>query len=245
MCIRDSTTRPYWRSESRKVGRKSGCGKSHQIGNENAQASTNRRALPDGRQSGSNPANISKDPGCCGGQDRQECPCTISVRGSRCCGSGLGDCGLAMRAEVFPVRRCKPGAPRINWVGLPFKLAARNLLAPQLARLSRPHRGPRPFHLHQVLAPVRTLAPASQVNFSSSPLDVTAGFARNPAIDIGNRPSRLLVTKSGQLPRTPFLALHLDQPLLLVADYAPNGTRMAPVSHSPFACPRLPTFRAT
>src|SRR6266699_3830720 len=35
------------------------------------------------------------------------------------------------------------------------------------------------------------------------------------------------------LPTTPLLALHLDEPLLLVADYASNKTLMATVSHSP------------
>ena len=67
------------------------------------------------RQSGSNPAHISKDPGCCGGQDRQECPCTISVRGARCCGSGPGGCGLAMLAGAFPARRCTAGARGARW----------------------------------------------------------------------------------------------------------------------------------
>jgi len=54
----------------------------------------------------------------CGGHDRQECPGTISVRGARCCGSAPDDYGLAMRAEVFPVRRCKPGAPQIKSLAL-------------------------------------------------------------------------------------------------------------------------------
>src|SRR5260370_35654781 len=57
-----------------------------------------------------------------------------------------------------------------------YRLRRNRLLAPQLARLSRPHRGPRAFQPDQVLAPLPRLAPASQINFSSSPLDITAGL---------------------------------------------------------------------
>src|SRR5882762_10241729 len=38
---------------------------------------------------------------------------------------------------------------------------------------------------------------------------------------------------AGKFLRSSFLSLHLDEPLLLVADYASNRTRMAPEGHSP------------
>src|SRR4029077_977890 len=56
------------------------------------------------------------------------------------------------------------------------RLRRNRLLASQLARLSRPHRSPRAFHLHQVLAPLPRLAPASQINFSGLSLNITAGL---------------------------------------------------------------------
>src|SRR5712664_760950 len=68
------------------------------------------------------------------------------------------------------------GSKRGPWKMMSYRLRRNRLLAPQLARLPRPHRSPRPLQLHQVLAPIPRLAPSSQINFSGSPLNTTAGL---------------------------------------------------------------------
>jgi hypothetical protein len=109
------------------------------------------------RQSGSNPGNISKDPGCRGGQ---------TVRNARPTLLQFAEPDVAVADWVVVVLQ--------SWGSA--HLRRDRLLAPQLARLPRPHRGPRAFHPHQILAPLPRLAPASQINFSGLPLNITAGL---------------------------------------------------------------------
>src|SRR5882762_180212 len=74
-------------------------------------------------------------------------------------------------------RRSFPEASKRGpWKMMSYRLRRNRLLAPQLARLPRPHRGLRAFQPDQVLAPLPRLAAASQINFSSSPLNITAGL---------------------------------------------------------------------